>query len=159
MYSIKSINKENRAKTLEVLKEEWGDTTVLVSRNQEHDIRKLPGFIAVEDHQVVGIVTYRLKNNEIEIITLNAFKENKGIGTRLINEVIKKGKQLKCKRVWLITTNDNVHAMRFYQIKGFDMVAFHEDAINKARKIKPEIPKIGDHGIKIEHEIEFEYSL
>ncbi|MCF8001774.1 MAG: GNAT family N-acetyltransferase [Halanaerobiales bacterium] len=159
MYHIEAINKQNRAKALEVLQEEWGDTTLLVSRNQEHDIRKLPGFIAIEDHKVVGIVTYKLENNEIEIITLNAFKENEGIGTSLLETVIDKGKELDCSRVWLITTNDNVNAMRFYQLKGFDMVAFHEDAVNKARELKPEIPEIGYHGIKVEHEIEFEYPL
>lgn len=159
MYTIESINKENRAKALEVLKDHWGETTILVSRGQVHDIRKLSGFIAVKDHKVVGIITYKLENNEIEIITLNAFEENKGIGTNLIEEVIKEGKELGCKRVWLITTNDNVHAMRFYQLKGFDMVAFHEDAVNKAREIKPEIPEIGHFDIKVEHEIEFEYKL
>ena len=73
--------------------------------------------------------------------------------------MIEKGKELGCDRVWLITTNDNVHAMRFYQLKGFDMVAFHEDAVNKAREKKPEIPKIGHFGIEVEHEIEFEYPL
>jgi GNAT superfamily N-acetyltransferase len=159
MYHIEPINKQNRAKALEVLKEEWGDTTLLVSRNQEHDIRKLPGFLAVKDHKVVGIVTYNYENNDLEIITLNAFEENKGIGTSLIEAVIEKGKELGCDRVWLITTNDNVHAMRFYQLKGFDMVAFHEDAVNKAREKKPEIPKIGHFGIEVEHEIEFEYPL
>ncbi|MFO7814405.1 MAG: GNAT family N-acetyltransferase [Halanaerobiales bacterium] len=135
MYHIESINKQNRAKALEVLQEEWGDTTLLVSRNQEHDIRKLPGFIAIEDHKVVGI------------------------GTDLLETVIEKGKELGCDRVCLITTNDNVNAMRFYQLKGFDMVAFHEDAVNRARELKPEIPEIGYHGIKVEHEIEFEYPL
>ena len=159
MYTIESINKENRAKALEVLKDHWGETTILVSRGQVHDIRKLPGFIVVKDHKVVGIITYKIENNELEIITLNAFEENKGIGTSLIKEVIEEGKELGCKRVWLITTNDNVHAMRFYQLKGFDMVAFHEDAVNKAREIKPEIPKIGHFDIKVEHEIEFEYKL
>src|SRR6056297_2734163 len=159
MYNIESINKENRAKALEVLRDHWGKTTILVSRGPVHDIRKLPGFIAVKDHKVVGIITYKLENNELEIITLNAFEEDKGIGTSLIEEVIKEGKELGCKRVWLITTNDNVHAMRFYQLKGFDMVAFHEDALNKAREIKPEIPEIGHFGIKAEHEIEVEYKL
>jgi N-acetylglutamate synthase-like GNAT family acetyltransferase len=159
MYTIEPINKQNRAKALEVLKDHWGETTILVSRGQVHDIRKLPGFIAVKDHKVVGIITYKLENNELEIITLNAFEENKGIGTNLIEEVIKEGNELGCKRVWLITTNDNVHAMRFYQLKGFDMVAFHEDALNKAREIKPEIPEIGHFGIKVEHEIKFEYNL
>ncbi|WP_084364910.1 GNAT family N-acetyltransferase [Clostridium tepidiprofundi] len=82
--------------------------------------------------------------------------ENKGIGTKLIEEVIEVAKIQKCKRVWLITTNANVRAIRFYQKRGFNMKALYINAVNESRKIKPEIPILGYDNIPILHEIEFE---
>ena len=64
-----------------------------------------------------------------------------------------------CRRVWLITTNDNTYAIRFYQKRGFDMAAIHRNAINESRKIKPQIPLTGFDKIPILHEIEFEMML
>jgi RimJ/RimL family protein N-acetyltransferase len=62
-------------------------------------------------------------------------------------------------RVWLITTNDNTAALRFYQRLGFDLVALHRDAVDAARSIKPSIPLVGNDGIPIRHELELELRL
>lgn len=59
---------------------------------------------------------------------------------------------------WL-TTNDNINAIRFYQKRGFDMARFYHNALNVSRKLKSQIPIIGDNGIPLQHEIEFEYCL
>ena len=78
---------------------------------------------------------------------------------KLINRVIEKAKLYRCKRVWLITTNDNSHAIRFYQKRGFEWVGFYKDSVQDSRKLKPEIPELGDDDIPIKHEIEFELKL
>ncbi|HEX7715028.1 MAG TPA: GNAT family N-acetyltransferase, partial [Bacillota bacterium] len=64
-----------------------------------------------------------------------------------------------CQRLWLITTNDNLAAIRFYQLRGFVLVALHRDAIAQSRKLKPEIPLRGIDGIPIRDEIELEVVL
>src|SRR5438552_12334180 len=65
-----------------------------------------------------------------------------------------------CRRVWLVTTNDNAHAIAFYQRRGWDWVGFHRDAITEARRsLKPEIPERGEGGVPIRHEIELEILL
>ncbi len=56
----------------------------------------------------------------------------------------------------MTTTNDNVDALRFYQRRGWNLAALHEDAVTRARRLKPEIPLVGDHGIPIRHELELE---
>jgi hypothetical protein len=61
--------------------------------------------------------------------------------------------------VWLITSNDNLNALRFYQRRGYRLAAVHRDAIVLARQIKPEIPLVGDFGIPLTDEIELEKLL
>jgi ribosomal protein S18 acetylase RimI-like enzyme len=64
-----------------------------------------------------------------------------------------------CHRLWLITTNDNTHALRFYQRRGFRIVAIHVGAIDESRRLKPEISAVGLDGIPIRDEIELEIAL
>lgn len=64
-----------------------------------------------------------------------------------------------CQRVFLITTNDNLNALGFYQKRGFELVAVHRGAVNESRKAKPSIPLIGYDGILLRDEIELEMLL
>lgn len=100
-------------------------------------------------------MTYEIKDRECQIVSLDSKQENQGIGTALVNCVVQAAREKGCLRVWLITTNDNTRAMRFYQRRGFNLVALHFDAVNVSRELKPEIPLRGWDGIPIRHE-EFE---
>ena len=82
-----------------------------------------------------------------------------GVGTQLLNSLIAKAKKLGLKRIWGITTNDNLEAIQFYKNRGFRIAATYLNAIALSRKLKPEIPEIGLHGIPIRDEIEIEHSL
>ncbi|MEV4112026.1 GNAT family N-acetyltransferase [Nonomuraea sp. NPDC049695] len=61
-------------------------------------------------------------------------------------------------RLCLVTTNDNTHALRFYQRYGFDLIALHRHGVDRARDLKPGIPAESD-GIPIRHELELELIL
>ena len=65
----------------------------------------------------------------------------------------------QCTRLWLITTNDNLRALRFYQRRGFRLAALHRDALETSRRLKPSISEIGFHGIPLRDELELERSL
>ena len=106
-----------------------------------------------------GYVLYRVQENQCEILVLHSILENRGIGSALIRTVIEVAKARGCARVWLITTNDNLHAIRFYQRFGFALKAVHINALDESRKLKPTIPLRGNEGIPIAHEFEFEYDL
>lgn len=41
---------------------------------------------------------------------------------------------------------------------GWELVALHRDAVTAWRALKPEIPDVGDYGLPIRHELEFELS-
>lgn len=95
-----------------------------------------------------------MKDNECEIISLDSIEEGRGIGTLLVQEVEKLASKKKCKLLKLVTTNDNVVALKFYQKRGFVLSRILRNAVEKARQIKPEIPLMGYDGIPIRDEIE-----
>jgi hypothetical protein len=66
---------------------------------------------------------------------------------------------LACRRLWLVTTNDNRPALAFYQAAGWRQCAVHPGSIREARRLKPQISLTGHAGIPIEDEIEFEFLI
>ncbi|RME26780.1 MAG: GNAT family N-acetyltransferase [Candidatus Zixiibacteriota bacterium] len=132
----------------------------VVSRGRKWFPADLPGFVAIDDaNERVGLATYRIENRECELVTLDALKKWQGIGTALLERVAAAARQAGCRRLWLITTNDNIDAIRFYQRRGMHLVAVHVDALTRSRRLKPGIPAIGCYGIPIRDEIEFELML
>ena len=129
---------------------------VVVARGRRLDPLALDGFVAEEDGVLLGAVTFLREGSEIEIVTLDGAVENRGAGTALLDAVVARARAEGVRRLFLVTTNDNIRAIRFYQKRGWDMVALHRNAVAAARTLKPEIPVIGLDGIPIRHEIEFE---
>lgn len=155
---ITEISDADKSLISAFITENWG-SPFSISKGKMHDAVNLPGFICKQDGKVAGLITYHIENDECEIVTLDSKINNKGLGTQLIQKVIDVAKENLCNRVWLITTNDNLHAIRFYQKRGFDWIGFYRDVMNESRKLKPEIPRLGNDDIPIKHEIEFEYKL
>jgi ribosomal protein S18 acetylase RimI-like enzyme len=121
------------------------------------DARRQPAFIAEDDGELAGVLTYIVADTDCEILTLHAVQSWQGIGTMLLREVEQIAAEQGCTRLWLITTNDNVDALRFYQRRGFRLARLHPGAVDASRlRIKPGIPEIGEYGIPIRDEIELE---
>jgi GNAT superfamily N-acetyltransferase len=140
------------------LTRQWGSTTV-VSRGRSHDAMGLAAFVAVDGERIVGLATFDVADDQCELVTLDALDRGRGIGSALLETVAQRAAERGCARLWLITSNDNLDATRFYQRRGLRLVAVHRGAIDEARRIKPSIPIIGDYGIPIHDELEFELSL
>jgi GNAT superfamily N-acetyltransferase len=128
----------------------WG-SDILVTRGNIYKANDLDGVLVYENGKIIGLGLYKIKNN-CEIILLETFIQNKGIGTKIIEKIKEIARKKGCKRVWLITSNENINAIRFYQKRGFHISNIYINAMDEARKIKPEIPKIAN-GIEIEFEI------
>jgi GNAT superfamily N-acetyltransferase len=129
----------------------------IVSRGREHHPLLLEGFVVEEDKRLLGALTFARLGDELEVVTLDSFVENRGVGTALLGTIVELARAGHMRRVCLVTTNDNIRALRFYQRRGWSMAALHLNAIELAREIKPQIPETGDHAIAIRHEIEFEF--
>lgn len=111
------------------------------------------------DGERAGLATYGLEGGECEVITLNSLVPGRGVGRTLLEAVVTEARAAACWRVWLVTTNDNLPALRFYQRLGWDLAALHAGAVDEARRLKPEIPATGLDGIPIRHELELELQL
>ncbi|WP_269920323.1 GNAT family N-acetyltransferase [Caldifermentibacillus hisashii] len=141
-------------KIIDFFKLHWGSSEMVISSGV-YDCSKLDGFAVVNgEDEIIGLITYIMKDNECEIISLDSIEEGKGIGTSLVREVEKLGLKEKCKLLKLVTTNDNLRALKFYQKRGFILSQIFLNAVEKAREIKPEIPLMGNDGIPIRDEIE-----
>jgi ribosomal protein S18 acetylase RimI-like enzyme len=136
----------------------WRAETI-VAHGEVFRPHELPGFIALWDGEPVGLVTYRVDGDGCEIVTIDTTRPGSGIGTRLIETVKEVAEQARCRRLWLLTTNDNLHALGFYQKRGFSLVRVHVGAANVARRLKPSIPLIGFQGIPVRDDIELEMRL
>ena len=157
-YNIEEVTEKNRQRVNDILINEW-ETTNIIIRGKIIDGTKLEGFLATQGNEIIGLITYLIENNECEIVSLNSFEENKGIATRLINTVKELAIKKNCTRLKLITTNDNIRAIEFYQKRGFVFANIYINSIENSRKLKPEIPMFTDNGLPIRDEIEFEIKL
>ncbi|MCI8889666.1 MAG: GNAT family N-acetyltransferase [Hungatella sp.] len=149
------ITSLNRNRIDAFIKQHWYTTTMII-RGKAIDMTKTEGFYFREGEDIIGLITYMVYDNLLEIISLDSLHENQGIGSKLLGAVIHEAKERKLQKIVLITTNDNINAMKFYQKRGFDMVRLFHDALAVSRKLKPEIPLIGENSIPLRHEIEFE---
>ncbi len=132
----------------------WGGR-LQARRGELLDVLALPGFVADEDGSPQGLVTYRLDGDECELAFLEAFERGRGIGTALLAAVVEAAGG---RRVRVVTTNDNLDAIRFYQRRGFRLVELRSGAVDAAREsLKPAIGRVGEHGIPIRDELELEW--
>jgi ribosomal protein S18 acetylase RimI-like enzyme len=156
--SIHPLTIDDQAWVSQFILKRWGSNMV-VSRGVIYYPQHLPGFVALHENEKVGLVTYNIIGASCEIVTINSIRPSSGVGTALIEAARDIALQSGCNRLWLITTNDNLNALRFYQKRGFVLAALHRNALELSRRLKPEISLIGDNGIPLRDEIELEMLL
>jgi len=136
----------------------WGEPGV-VSRGKLRTGEELSAFRADDQGETAGVVSWDFENGSAEIVTLDSDRPGRGAGTSLLQAAVATLREAGAARVWLVTTNDNVDALRFYQRRGWRLAALYPNAVAESRKLKASIPETGAHGIPIRDEIELEYPL
>jgi GNAT superfamily N-acetyltransferase len=131
----------------------------IVSRGVLHVATDLPGFVAEEDGARVGLLLYQLEALDFEVVVLLSLREGARVATRLIDHAARIARETACRRMWLVTTNDNLAAIAFYRARGWRQAAVRRGAVSEARRLKPEIPAFGTNGLPKEDELEFELRL
>ena len=131
---------------------------VQARRGELVDVLALPGFVAILRNVPAGIATYRLVGKECELAFMAAFVRRRGIGSELLHSVLDAARG--CTRLWVVTTNDNLGALAFYQRRGLRLSALRSGAVDEARRtLKPQIGTVGESGIPIRDELELELVL
>ncbi len=156
--SISEVTDAERGWVLEIARS-WG-ADFIVSRGRKVYPAEIEGFYACDTKgEKIGLVTYEVIDDQCEVVTIDAFRKFSGIGTALLDKVRETVIERKCRRLWLITTNDNIDAIRFYQRRSMTLAAVHVNAMVVSRSMKPSIPEIGMNNIPLRDEIEFEQML
>ncbi len=151
-FEIRPLREDERGWVRETIRDRWG-SEVVVGHGVVYEPAALEGFVALERGRPVGLLTYVIEGDACEVVTIDAFDEGRGVGAALVDAV----RGLGSRRLWLVTTNDNERAQRFYERVGFRLVAVHEGAVARSRELKPEIPHVGARGTPIRDELEYEW--
>lgn len=157
-FTIREITSNDREWINHLLRAHWG-SSVVISRGNCYYADTLPGLVATDRGERIGSITYSISGTDCEVVTLNSIREGRGVGSALLKEAESVARRAGCTSLRLITTNDNLKALRFYQRRGFVLVALHRNAVGRSRALKPSIPMMGSDGIPIRDEIELELPL
>ena len=124
-------------------------------RGELIDVLTLPGLVAEQEGRPVGLLMYRRDGDECELAFIEAVAPGNGIGSALLDAL--RTELAGCRRIWVVTTNDNLDALRFYQRRGFALAALRPRAVDDSRRrLKPRIPAVGRFGIPLRDELELE---
>jgi GNAT superfamily N-acetyltransferase len=138
-----------------LLSEDWQQ--MVVAHGAVYRPAELPTLLARDSGgKPVGVLTYRIDGDSLEVVTIDARPRGIGAGTALLAAAEQEARRRRLRRIWLVTTNDNLDALRFYQRRGMRLVAVHPDAVSEARRMKPSIPLTGAYGIPLRDELVLE---
>jgi hypothetical protein len=87
------------------------------------------------------VPSYRIDRDQVELVTLEALVEGHGIDSASLDAVAERRASAGCRRLWLVTSNDNLGTVRSDQRRVFRIVALHRGAIDDARRLKPQYPR------------------
>jgi ribosomal protein S18 acetylase RimI-like enzyme len=120
----------------------------------------MPGLVAERDRERIGLLTYIVDGDQFEVLSLHCRVENAGAGSALLEAAAALAAGRGCRRLWLVTTNDNLHALGFYQRRGLRLCALHAGSLDRDRALKPELPEVNpDNRIPMRDLLELELDL
>ena len=158
-FNVRPIIDSDRQWVRSLIRSHWGAEFV-VAHGVVYHPHTLRGFLAeTNSSEHLGLATYVIEKSECELVTLDSLRAGSGVGSALVQAVLQEASDSGCSRLWCITTNDNRPAIRFYQRRGFRIVAVHPGAVERSRILKPTIPSLGVDGVPIKDEVELEIRL
>ena len=120
----------------------------------------MPGLVAERGRERIGLLTYIVDGDQFEVLSLHCRVENTGAGSALLEAAAALAAGRGCRRLWLVTTNDNLHALGFYQRRGLRLCALHAGSLDRDRALKPELPEVNpDNRIPMRDLLELELDL
>ena len=149
---LKAVTDAEREQVKQLITRDWGAPEIVVN-GQVYTPHTLHSMFALIDDSMAGLITWKITDSECEIVSLNAYHRGAGVGSALLAAVEELAAAQGCRTCSLVTTNDNLHAIRFYQSRGYRVMEIRKNAVNRAREIKPSIPLVAENGIPIRDEV------
>ena len=147
---VRPADAADRAWIAEFLRERWGAAMVAV-HGEVIDAAQLSALVAEPRR---GLATWRRLGDDAELVSLDAVPPGHGTGTALIEALTEQLCAEGCTRLWLTMTNANPSALRFYLRRSFRLSQVRPGAVDRARRLKPSIPVVGEHGIPLHDELD-----
>lgn len=141
-----------------LLRRRWGETLMMFGRTwQLGEYSALVAYNAAREP--IGLATYAFQKSAMLGLTLDNFSSVPGVGGKLLTALSEIGRKEGAKTLRVLTTNDNTPALRYFQMRGYRIVAFYPGAIAVYRTVTPTLPETGVDGIPIRDAIELETNL
>jgi ribosomal protein S18 acetylase RimI-like enzyme len=142
----------------DLLRLRWSDGSMFVRGRliYPHDVE---AFGAYRENRLQGLVTWRIEDGVLYMLTISNVTDTRGVSTALLNKMLAMAREKGFAYMRALITNDNWPAFRYYQRRGFRIVAVHPGVIDMMRQMKPSIPTKGVEGIPMRDEIELEVVL
>ncbi|MEU5561752.1 GNAT family N-acetyltransferase [Micromonospora musae] len=151
--TVREAERDDRAGVDALHDREWGGPYV-IAHDVRYDLRTLSTLVAVDGAgAVLGALAFHCDADGLEVVSVVAAVPGEGVGTALLEAAATRARAAGLHRLWLITTNDNLRAPRFYQRRGLRLIAVDPGAVDRARRLKPEIPFVGEDGIPLHDEL------
>lgn len=151
-FRVRPLRPGEREWARSVLRERWHDE-IVVGHGVTWRPAELDAFVAEEDDgSLVGLLTFDVDAGALEVVTIDALRERRGIGTALMLAAIERA-HAAAMSIRVTTTNDNEPAIAFYEHLGFRVTEVREGAVDEARAVKPSIPPTGVGGTPIRDEV------
>ncbi|MEU4480128.1 GNAT family N-acetyltransferase [Micromonospora sp. NPDC023966] len=156
---VRPVEPGDQADLAALHRREWGGPYVVV-HDTRYDLRELPTLVAVDGAGGFAVaLVHRLADDGLEVVSLAATAPGNGAGSALLAAAEAVAAAAGADRLWLVTTNDNLRALRFYQRRGLRIVAVDAGAVDRARAVKPSIPYLGEDDIPLHDELRLERRL
>ena len=144
-----------------LLAEHGGGTHRMARLGELVDPLRHEGLVAEQGGEPLGLLTVDESGRGLEVLTLHSIVSGRGAGTLLLATALEVAMASDAPRMWLVTTNDNLEAIRFCLHRGMRVTTVHAGGVDADRAtIKPQIPETNPtNGIPIRDYIEFELLL
>jgi len=150
--SVEPLQSSDRAWLGDLWRRAWGGD-VQTSNGRQHHVSQVDGVVAWRQGQRVGAATFVRHGERAELVTLNVEPRGQGLGSVLLQAWEAHVREAGALAAELVTTNDNLDALRLYQRHGYRLIALGAGAVDRARREKPAIPRYGEYGIALHDEL------
>lgn len=122
-YSVQQATGDDVEVLEELVKLFWGDPIQLMF-NQTYRVAQEPAITAKKDGNIIGFISYNdFDKDAVLIMALGILPgfQGCGIGRKLVEQIENYAKNQGKQQLLVVTSNDNLPALGFYQRQGFQL--------------------------------------